>query len=140
MNINGEMMKLPTAGMERFTPRHLQHWHEAKLTTFYRDRGQLHWPHDADVPTSKVYVVQREDGLLRVVPAGVAYNMYPILQPHLDENIKAEVIECQVPMRDEEMRNLVRAYVEEPLLFLADRHPGHEARVALAILLNDTKK
>ena len=93
------------------------------MTTFFRDKGQLHWQHNEE-PTNTVYFVQREDGVIRVVPAGAEFNIRPILSPHLDPSVQAEVIECQVPARE------VRLYVEQPLAFIGDRHPSHETRVS----------
>ncbi len=143
MQLNDLLTRLtiPTGGMERFTPRYSQHWHEARLTTFFRDKGQLHWPHGDCVQTATVFFVQREDGLMRVVVAGVEGSMRPLLADCLDPNIKTQVIECKVPLRDVDVSNLIRLYVEEPLAFVGSRHPVHQSRVdALAILLNDSKK
>lgn len=134
-------MKIPTDGMEQFVPRYSQHWHEARLTTFYRDKGQLHWSHGEGVQTTTAYFVQREDGRIHVVLAGPDFNMRPILADYLDPNIKADVIECEVPLRDDDGSNLTRLYAEEPLAFIGHRHPVHQSRVnALAVLLNDIKK
>jgi hypothetical protein len=103
-------------------------------------KGQLHWPHGEGVQTATVYFVQREDGLMRVVVAGVEGSMRPLLADCLDPNIKAQVIECKVPLRDVDVSNLTRLYVEEPLAFVGNRHPVHQSRVAaLAILLNGNK-
>ena len=67
--------------------------------------------------------------------------MRPLLADCLDPNIKTQVIECKVPLRDVDVSNLIRLYVEEPLAFVGNRHPVHQSRVdALAILLNDSKK
>lgn len=130
-------LTIPTEGMERFAPRYSQHWHEAKLTTFYRDKGQLHWSHGEGVPTTTVYFVQREDGRIHVVLAGPDYNMRPILAAYLDPNVKAEVIVCEAPLKDAQLQNLLRFYVDQPLAFIADRHPVHEARATAAEIVAD---
>lgn len=70
---------------------------EVTATKFYRDQGQLHQPHEFAV-TDLVYLVQREDGVVKVVPAGLmGVNAYHILKEHLDSDVRAEVIECRVP-------------------------------------------
>ncbi|MBB3230959.1 hypothetical protein [Halomonas stenophila] len=116
---------IPIKGMERFKPPYLKNcpWPEATLTTFFRDKGQLHWQHNKG-PTNTVYFVQRGDGVIRVVPAGPESNIRPILSPHLDPRVQAEVIECQVPAQE------VRFYVEQPLAFIGANHPRHETRVS----------
>ncbi|GAB2190479.1 hypothetical protein MAH1_20870 [Sessilibacter sp. MAH1] len=141
MKLDKEMagqLYIPTAGMESFD---VVNHREVLLTTglyevlrktlFFRDKGQLHWSDDPSELTELVYLVQREDGVVKVVRAGLmGVNAYEILKEHLDPEIQAEVIECRisyalwVKCRDSETGVLA---------FYAFHHPDWEVRKGLAI-------
>lgn len=146
MGVDNELAKrlwIPTVGMESFdvvTSREIflptRLYDEITLTKFYTDSGQLHHNHNG--ATQSVYYVQREDGKLNVVSAGLEpSNAFPILRKYLDPKIKAEVIKCNVPA--ESVQKYEQGYLNSEygaLEFLAQHHPSGDARVqAIALLM-----
>lgn len=113
---------------------------EITLTKFFLDAGQLH--HDHTGPTLPVYFVQRQDGEVHVVSAGLEpSNAFPILKKYLDPEVKAVVIRCDVPA--EYLGTHERGYLNSEygaLEFLVQHHPSGDARVkAIALLMEMAK-
>lgn len=104
----------------------------ARLTTFYEDRGQLHWKHGRNVQTLCGYFVQSWDREMCFVIEEPELGLCSV-KPHLDANIKSEVIKCRVPI------DIAWEYEQKErgaLVFLSAFHPTHQARVeALSELL-----
>lgn len=126
-----KQLRIPTKGMQEFRITYRQFdsiQTEVNATKFFRDEGQLYSSGDE---TELVYLVQREDGVVEVVLAGLdGVNAYHILKEHLDPDVKAEVIECKISnallikCRDSDVGVLT---------FYAFHHPDREIRKGLAL-------
>ena len=78
-----------------------------------------------------MYLVQREDGVVKVVLAGLdGANAYHILNEHLDPDVKAEVIECKI---SNALLIKCRDSDSGVIAFYAFHHPEWEIRKGLAL-------
>lgn len=145
MKLNKQLAKLlriPTTGMKSFDILNHQSvivttglYDEIKSTRFFRDAGQLHC--DQDEPTESAFFIQREDGRIYVVSAGVAPSI-ELIREYLDPDIKADVILCAVAA--ENLSRYGKRFLNEeygPLEFLAQHHPSHGVRVRVIADLSE---
>ncbi|WJG10365.1 hypothetical protein [Aliiglaciecola sp. LCG003] len=134
-----KQVRIPTAGMKPFKviyPQFSEVLNKAKMTQGYADGGQL--IHHEDNNLERVYFVQREDGYCVVIGAGSGDNAYHLLEEHLDENIKAEVILCKVPAAA--VSTYEKGYLNSEfgaLEFIAQHHPDSHVRVDIIARLEN---
>lgn len=137
-----KQLRIPTAGMESFDILNHQKrivetrlYDEIKSTRFFRDAGQLQHNHSGQ--TLPAFFIQREDGRLHVVSAGAAPSV-ELIREHLDPEVKADVILCEVEAENlsrygKRFLNLEYGALE----FLAQHHPSHDVRVQVTADLSE---
>jgi len=104
---------------------------KCRVVTFYRDEGQLHWPHGRGCETHRAYIVQCVDGEVYFQADTLGISS---IEPYLDPNIKTDVIVCDVAVQE------IRDYhdpVRGEATFLARRHPSSKVRQELLMMLHE---